>query len=265
MKEKRIRSVVILGAGNVAWHLGLALSGSGIRVLQVWNRTVEHGEILACKLRSHYTAELSGLDPSAQLYIMAVSDQAISDIAIRFPFRDAFLVHTSGSTGIDVLMAGSNRCGVVYPLQTFSGKRKISFRKVPVCIEASHQGDLDMLNDLSRRISENVYPITSAQRRILHVTAVFAGNFSNFLYTIAEDLLKKHDIPFELLHPLIMQTASNARSEDLFSRQTGPAIRGDFEVMNNHRELLARHAAYMEIYDLISKSIIQFKQNNDKL
>ena len=162
-----------------------------------------------------------------------------------------------------VLSGASSYIGVFYPLQTFSKEKRINFSDIPICIEGNTVENEEKLLQLARLISRKVLPLDSAQRKVLHMTAVFACNFSSFMYTIAEDLLKKHNIPFSLLKPLIQQTASLARHEDVFSRQTGPAVRGDSKIMEEHLEMLAKHGVYMEIYDLISKSIIKHKHKND--
>lgn len=265
MKILPVKNTVIIGAGNVAWHLGIALSRSGIAVQQVVNRSELRGRRLAKKVGAEYISSLKKIASGSDLYILAVSDDAIGEIASDFPYRNALLVHTSGSVPIDVLSGATERPGVFYPLQTFKTGGKVSFRTIPVCPEARLPEDLRLLTALASSLSDKVFPMSSEQRKILHLTAVFAGNFSNFLYTIAEDLLEKHHIPFELLKPLIFQTARNASHEDLFSRQTGPAVREDWKVMEQHRELLARYAAYSEIYELISRSIIQYKKGNGKL
>jgi len=264
-EDQKIQNVVIIGAGNLATHLALALHHKGINVIQVLNRTRATGEKLARKVKAGYTADFRAADFKADLFILAVSDSAIFNVANSLCLKDKLLVHTSGSVEMEVLSEASSNIGVFYPLQTFSKNKRINFSNTPVCIEANTNNNEEKLLQLARLISKKVQLINSEQRKVLHMTAVFAGNFSCFMYTIAEDLLKKHDIPFSLLKPLIMQTAATAKHEDVFSRQTGPAVRGDTKIMDEHREMLAKHGVYMEIYDLISKSIIKHKTRNDEL
>ncbi|MEI8006606.1 MAG: DUF2520 domain-containing protein [Bacteroidota bacterium] len=262
-EQQKIQNVVIIGAGNLATHLALALHKKGVNVVQVLNRSRQAGERLARRVHALYKADLSEAGFKADLFILAVSDSAIEDVAGQLGLKDQFLVHTSGSVAIEVLSGASSNTGVFYPLQTFSKNKPVNFSKIPVCIEANTPGNEEKLLQLGRLISNRVLPLSSEQRKVLHMTAVFAGNFSSFMYTIAEDLLKKHDIPFSLLKPLIQQTAATAKHEDVFGRQTGPAIREDAKIMDEHLEMLAEYEVYMDIYDLISKSIIKHKNRND--
>lgn len=257
--------MVIIGAGNLATHMALVLHRKGVHVVQVVNRSRAAGERLARKVAAPYHPQIPGLNLEADLFILAVSDDAIQEIAGTLRLGDRLLVHTSGSVDMSVLNGASSNVGVLYPLQTFSATRKISFSGVPICVEASNECSESRLLDLARLLSRKVQVLSSQQRKVLHMTAVFAGNFTNFMYTISEDLLRKHDIPFSLLKPLIVKTAMLAEHEDVFSRQTGPAMRGDTNIMNTHLEMLAKHGVYMEIYDLISKSIIKHKNRNGKL
>lgn len=260
-----IKHIVMLGAGNLATHLTRALAKKGYPILQVYDRTPVHGKKLARAAGAEYIGSLKQLDRNADLYILGVSDSAIREIAGRMRINRGLVAHTSGSVAMDELAVASHNQGVFYPLQTFRKGKRISFDKVPVCVEANSQEGEKALFHLAGQISSNVYLINSEQRKVLHMTAVFAGNFTNYMYTIAEELLQKHGIPFDLLKPLIRQTASNVRHTGLFSLQTGPAIREEFTVLETHRELLAEHAVFREIYDLVSKSIIKQKRHNGKL
>ena len=262
-EHPKIQNVVIIGAGNLATHLALALHKKRVNVVQVLNRSRQAGERLARRVHAQYKAGFSGAGFKADLFILAVSDSAIKEVAGQLGLKDQFLVHTSGSVSMETLSRASSNTGVFYPLQTFSKNKPVNFSKIPVCIEANTPGNEEKLLQLGRLISSRVLPLSSEQRKVLHLTAVFAGNFPSFMYTIAEDLLKKHDIPFSLLKPLIRQTAEAAKHEDVFSRQTGPAIREDSKIMDEHIEMLAGYEVYMDIYDLISKSIIKHKSRND--
>ncbi|MEI6883449.1 MAG: DUF2520 domain-containing protein [Bacteroidota bacterium] len=263
--HQKIKNIVIIGAGNMATHLALAFHRKEVNVTQIVSRSRLAGERLARKVKAGYNDDFAVAGLQADLFILAVSDSAIEEVSRNLKPDNRLVVHTSGSVDMQVLSGASSNIGVFYPLQTFSKDHRINFSNIPVCIEASSAENEEKLIQLARLISKKVQPLSSAQRKVLHMTAVFAGNFSSFMYTIAEDLLKKHDIPFSLLKPLISQTASLARHEDVFSRQTGPAVRGDSKTMEEHLEMLARHGVYMEIYDLISKSIIKHKRRNDEL
>jgi len=260
VETRDISNVVIVGAGNLATSLALAMYRKGIHVMQVMNRTKGRGEKLAKRVSANFTDDFRKADLSADLFILAVSDPAISGLAVRLGLTRQLLVHTSGSTGISCLEGRSENYGVFYPLQTFSLSGTSGFSGVPLCIESNSSEGEEKLLSLGRRIGGNVHLLTSAQRKVLHMTAVFASNFSNFMYAISEDILKEHDIPFSLLRPLILQTARNSGHEDIFKRQTGPAIREDSIVMDEHMEMLSKDEDYREIYELISKSIIKYKR-----
>ena len=261
----QIKHIVLFGAGNVATHLSKALVRKGFSVVQIFNRTEEEGKQLARLVGASYTSSLNQIQPDADLYILALSDTAIPEIAFRLRVRKGIVVHTSGSVGMEALQHTSEKTGVLYPLQTFRKGKRISFDSIPVCVEANHPDVERTLVGMAEKLSSNVNVISSGQREILHLTAVFAGNFTNYLYTISEELLLQYNIPFDLLKPLIKQTAANIRHSDLFSLQTGPSVRGDKQIIEKHLELLKDQKSYLEIYDMISKQIIQHKHRNDKL
>jgi len=265
METKPIRSIVLIGAGKLATQLGLALKQKGMIILQVVSHSHGPGKKLAEKLMTSFVSDLFSVSRDADLYILAVSDEAISKVVKDLKLPGKLLVHTSGSVNMNELKPASSRIGVLYPLQTFSPHRRTGFRDIPVCVEAAGKADERKLVDFGGLLSENVRIINSDQRKVLHLSAVFANNFTNFMYTIAEDLLHKHDIPFKLIEPLIKRTALNSKGGHTFSHQTGPAIREDFPVMKMHMELLANQEAYKEIYDLLSKNIIQYKKTYGKL
>lgn len=260
-----INQIVILGAGNVATHLSLALHAKGFSILQIFNRTEEPGRRLARLTGAGYTGSLDKINPDADLYLLAVSDKAVPEMASKLKVNQGIVAHTSGSVGMDVLQTASVNTGVFYPLQTFREGKPVSFEGIPLCIEGNKPLVEKRLVKLAEQLSRNVRVINSEQRKMLHLTAVFAGNFTNYLYSIAEDLLLQYNIPFDLLKPLIEQTAENIRHSDLFSLQTGPAVREDSDIIEKHLELLKEQEAYREIYDLISKQIIQHKKRHGKL
>ena len=262
---RNIRNIVVIGAGNLATQLALAFHREGVNVVQVLNRTRLNGEKLARRVKADFSCDFREVDFRADLFILAISDSAIGEVASTLGLEDQLLVHTSGSVDLDVLSGASTNSGVFYPLSTFSKDRRINFSNIPICIEANTKENEEKLMQLARIVSNKAQVLNSRQRKVLHMTAVFAGNFSSFMYTIAEDLLKQHGISFSLLKSLIEQTAATAKHEDVFSRQTGPAVRGDSRIMEEHLEMLAKDGVYMEIYALISKSIIKHKTRNDKL
>ena len=265
MLAVQIQKIVIIGAGRLATHLGLAFSKQGLNVVQVFNRSPENGQKLAARIGAAFIPEIKGLTLSADLYILAVSDSALSDLASDLRFKDKMVVHASGTVAMDVLAPISANIGVFYPLQTFSKSRRIDFRRIPVCIEANSKRGEAQLTALAGKLSQRVYCLDSEKRRLLHLGAVFASNFTNYLYSVTEDILVEHGIPIDLLEPLIIQTARNVMRGNLYQSQTGPAVRGDEKVLEKQRELLAQHPDYLEIYNLITKNIIKSRSQHGKL
>ena len=261
MSAKRIEKVSFIGAGNVACSLAPAMKARGIRITEICNRGEGAGKALARRTGAVYVADPADMGNRADLVIISVSDPAIEEVAGTF-HTTALVVHTSGPVDIGVLAAASSRTGVLYPLQTFRKGHRTPIGKIPFCIEANSPADTRLLEDFAAGLSGMTERLDSEQRRIIHLAAVFAANFPNYLYSAAEMLLAEKDVPFRLLRPIIRQTAGNADKRDIFSLQTGPAVRNDRRVMETHRKLLHDHPDLLRIYDLLSKSIIQYKQKH---
>ena len=265
MSVPEIRNVIILGAGRLAASLSQAMQKKGYTIRQVYNRSEKRGKELSVKLGAEYISEPEKLSQDADLYIVAVSDDALPFILERFSCGDKLIVHTSGTAELDILLSSSENTGVIYPPQTFTSRRIRSFRSVPLCIEANSPRSLEILHAVAGSLSDKIYPMNSAQRRIVHLAAVFANNFTNFMYCISQDLLLEKDLPFGILEPIIRQTAKNVSSGDIFRLQTGPAVREDFGTIATHQKLLSSHPEYRELYNLITNIIIQQKKKHDKL
>jgi predicted short-subunit dehydrogenase-like oxidoreductase (DUF2520 family) len=257
--KPEIRRIVILGAGRLAVNLSIAIHKKGYDVIEVYNRTESKGLTLARRIKSKYVHQPEMISKNADLYILAVSDAAIPSILDRIHISNRLIVHTSGSVDMEILKKVSPDVGVIYPPQAFNGRKVLSFRKVPLCIEASSEKNLGLLRTLAESLSENVYLIDSRQRRILHLSAVFAGNFTNYMIAVSQEMLLENGMDFKILGPIIRQTAENASSEDVFGLQTGPAVREDMQTIGDHLELLSNHPGYRELYELITRNIIQRK------
>jgi predicted short-subunit dehydrogenase-like oxidoreductase (DUF2520 family) len=242
--------VVLLGAGNVAYHLTHnLLNNDTIKLIQVYNRSIEKLEYL--KTITSITNNLANLK-EADIYIICVSDDIIHEISTKINFENKLVVHTSGSVSIDELNSNSNK-GVFYLLQTFSKDRDIDFSEIPICIEAKSENDLDLLKTLAKSISKKVYEIDSTQRKSLHLSAVFVNNFVNHLYFIGNEICDQNNIPFEILHPIIQETTNKLKSLSPFEAQTGPAKRNDKKTIDKHKAMLP--LSQQEIYKLLTKSI----------
>ena len=248
--------VVFLGSGNVATRLGTALFDSGNQIIQVWSRSLKNSEELASELGARPLNDLKNVDSSADLYIISVIDDAISTVAKDLSLSGKIVVHTSGTVGMDVLRDVSDKTGVFYPLQTFSKQKPVDFTQIPILIEGSSPEVSAVLFSLAEQISQKVLELDSEGRRILHVAAVFACNFTNHLYTLAQDILDRKNLDFDLLRPLIAETAAKVQDFDPVKVQTGPAVRSDSGTMDNHRELLKNAPELLDLYDKLSRSII---------
>ncbi len=244
--------VTIIGSGNVAQHLITAFANAdNLFVLQVLARnksSVSH-LINQNKIVSDYNDLLE-----ADLCIIAVSDNAIAEVSSRIPFTNKLVVHTSGSFSIDDLDS-KNRKGVFYPLQTFSKNKEVNFREIPICLEAKNKQDYQIIEKIASSISSKIYKINSSQRKSLHVSAVFVCNFVNHLYEIGNDICNEIKIDFEILKPLIKETASKIMELSPKDAQTGPAKRSDSQTINEHLKFL-KTENQIGIYKLLTKSII---------
>lgn len=252
-------NIVLLGSGNVATHLGKALKMAGCNIVGVWSRTFENALSLASLLQTRAIAQVSHADPSADVYIISVNDDAIQDVASAIPVKDKLVVHTSGSVDMDVLKDYSADFGVLYPLQTFSREKDVSFKDIPVILESSSERAGEMLKEIAFRLSSRVHDLSSEQRRILHVSAVFACNFTNHLYALADDLLQNHDLDFDLLRPLIRETSEKIQNHSPRNVQTGPAVRNDKKTMHAHLNALKNTPDLYKLYQLLSQSIVNLK------
>jgi len=265
MALRSISSAVIVGAGNLGTHLARVFRKHGINILQVFDHRRGSAARLAREMGCGYVTVPGRLVKGSDLYLLTVSDSAIETVARSLSVGGSLVVHCSGSLPMNILEGCSENHGVFYPLQTFSASRPVSFKGIPICVEACNTGTRKLLTSLARKISGNVHQIDSRQRAILHLTAVFANNFTNFMFAAAEEILNKAGISYSLLEPIISQTARVAKNGSVFMQQTGPAIRGDYEVLEKHRQILGRFPEFLDLYNLISQNIITYKILHGKL
>lgn len=246
-------SIVILGAGNVAFHLTRALIENTFNVRQIFNRTLEHAKEIGEANRISYTDKISEIQ-KADLYIVACADSGIEEFSKHIPFDDVLVVHTSGSTPMSALQ-GNYRKGVLYPLQTFTKKKKVKYDEIPFFIEAENRNDLNVLKELALRISNEVYELEFSKRMEIQMCGVWASNFVNYMYKIAGDFCAKNGVPFDVLEPLIQETANKVKEMSPIDAQTGPARRGDEVIINRHLDLLKDDANLSQIYQILTNSI----------
>ena len=250
--------VSIIGSGNVAQHLiqtfnsdGINPVSSNIELVQVFARKKESvSDLIATnKIYTNFNKIIP-----ADLFIIAITDDAIAEVSKELPFSNQLVVHTSGSVAMDA-MGSKNRQGVFYPLQTFSKSKEIDFKTIPICLEAQNEKDIQTLETVAKAISNSVYKIDSEQRKALHVAAVFVSNFVNHLYQISNAICIENELSFDILKPLIQETANKILALSPNEAQTGPAQRKDSQTINAHLNFLTDDNQ-KEIYKLLTKSII---------
>lgn len=244
-------SVVIIGFGTVGKHLYDAFSeAKNVNVVQIYNRSESALDSINKNVAT--TTDLLNL-VTADVYIIAATDDAVVPVSRKLKLRNELVVHTSGSIATERL-SKLNRSGSFYPLQTFSKGKKIDFRSVPICIEAENRTDLKLLQKLANEISNNVHHITSEQRKSLHLAAVFVNNFTNHMLYIGDRICKESNVPFSILSPLIKETINKLETLSPYNAQTGPAKRGDIDTLERHSEQIQKDI-FKKIYSTISNSI----------
>ncbi|OOQ61051.1 Rossmann-like and DUF2520 domain-containing protein [Mucilaginibacter pedocola] len=249
--------ISLIGSGNVATHIAAALKNAGHRIVQVYSPNLQNAAMLAYHVGATAVDALKDIDAETDIFIIAVKDDAITSIVPQLSTFGKLVVHTSGAVSLDALSAETANAGVFYPLQTFSKTKELNFWQVPMCIEGATETITKQLEELARTISNNVYRVSSAQRKVLHLSAVFACNFTNHLYGVAEQLLKESNMPFDMLRPLIAETADKIKAHSPTTVQTGPAVRKDERTMQAHLQMLEGKEALQEIYLLLSQDIIK--------
>ena len=260
--DSKTVSVVLLGAGKVATHLAPALVQAGYSLVQVWSRTEASARTLAEPLGVAYTNELAAVVADADIYIACVTDGALPEVAkeivahVQRSSHSPLFLHTAGSVPMDIWReVGTMHYGILYPLQTFSKERTVNMHEVSLFIEASDDDAMVKIEALAHRLSDRVFYADSKRRARLHIAAVFACNFTNAMYGVAHRLLDADNIPFEVLLPLIDETSVKVHTLAPHEAQTGPAVRGDMNVMQRHLEALAEDKELQTMYELISNYI----------
>jgi predicted short-subunit dehydrogenase-like oxidoreductase (DUF2520 family) len=257
--------ISMIGAGNVAWHLSIAFENHHHQVCEVYSRQLAKAKALTAMLyQAEAKTDLDFSESVAELFILAVSDDAIADVCSKLVLpENAILAHTSGTKSLQDLqhlMLSFHdlpiRCAVFYPLMTFSIHKKIQIKEVPFCIESDDDIAENQLVKLAQGMSKTVYLVNSHERKVLHVAAVFACNFTNHLLALAKEITNGEDLEFDLLKPLIKETFQKAmETEHPADVQTGPAVRGDKSTINNHLIYLKDRKDLFEIYEIMSESI----------
>jgi len=252
--------IVLIGAGNLATNLALGLVKQSYNISQVYSKTIESAKTLAALTNSKATNDISEIEKDAHLYIFSVKDSALEEVLNNIPPNNGLWVHTSGSIPMSVFENHNQNYGVIYPFQTFSKQRRVNFREIPVFIEANTEENFDKLCSIFLSISGKIFPLSSEKRKYVHLTGVFACNFVNHLYEISSRILEKEDIPFDIVLPLIDETAAKVHDMKPKDAQTGPAVRYDRNIIDKHLALI-KDERLKEIYRLMSEDIHETNSN----
>lgn len=260
MKKNKL-SIVLLGSGNLAYHLGKTFSTlPGYPLIQWYARSVAEARTIAHKFHCKTAHVLSEIEPHANLYILCISDDQIESLAgqlVNYINPESLVLHTSGSKPSTILGEYFSNNGVLYPLQTFSKSRKISFNTIPIHITASNTSSLEWIAYTAKQLSKLVIQTNDADRLKLHMAAVLVNNFPNYIYDLVAEFLTQHHLEFKSLYPLIEETLAKIKSLPSFTAQTGPAKRGDLEVIQQHLEILRKEKKQdlFQVYELFSRLI----------
>ena len=256
-----MKRVVIIGSGNVATSLAHGLAAR-CEVAQIYSRQLSHAAALARAVGcTSAVDDLQSLVNDADAYIIAVRDDAIADVITAVPDNGALWIHTSGSKPLELFAGHRARCGVLWPMQSFSREVVTPLDQVHFFAEANNEFSLNDLMALGRMMSSHVVEADSGKRKRLHVASVFACNFANHMWTLAHEVLAEADLPFDALKPLISTTVEKLDRLTPAQSQTGPAIRHDTRVIDSHLSMLCGDKR--EIYRSISQSIMNHNPIDD--
>ena len=256
MDNSMLPEIILIGAGKLAWHLGPALARGGYPIKQIYSRSEGSARTLADKMGVGWTTDAGELDPGADILLFCIPDRAIKDFPCFIELKKKIMmVHTAGSVPADVFSGIAGRYGVLYPLMTFTKERYMDMANIPLCIEGSDPEALDIIEKMAGSMSEKIYKMDSGERKRLHLAATIASNFSNHMYYLAEMVLRDSGADFDLLKPLIWETAAKVMEIDPALAQTGPASRNDHLVLREHQDMLKDHPELQKLYTFVSGSI----------
>ncbi len=245
--------ITLIGSGRLATQLGKRLFQQEHDIIQVFSRSLSNAEKLAELIQAKATNDLSEINQPCDVCIIAVKDDVIEEVAEQIKV-DTLVVHTSGSVSTNVLDS-HKKYGSFYPLQSFSMNQTPEWEDLPVLVHANNESSLNRLQRLAKSISKNFHIVNNEQRKQLHLAAVFANNFSNHLFLIAENLLKEKDLSLDLLKPLIIESVKKIEQASPKTIQTGPAIRNDQKTIERHLNQLSENKQLTTLYKLFTEMI----------
>lgn len=264
-------NVSIIGTGNLAWHLARIFEKTEIHVSEVFGREISKAILLSDDLYdAEATDELDFSESNSQIFFLCVSDDAIEEVCSKILLpENSILVHTSGAKPMDLIINTLEiyhdlkvNAGVFYPLMTFTKGKSVDFSEIPICIEAENKETEEVLIGLGKLISKEIFLINSEERAVLHVSAVFACNFTNHLWALSKEILESEDLEFDMLKPLIKETFKKAMAaKHPADVQTGPAIRKDSDTLKSHLAYLADDEDLEKVYKTMSNSIRDWHKN----
>lgn len=254
--------VVIIGTGNTATVSGKKIQEAGHEIIQVIGRNFEKANLLASLLHTASAYNVRYVSLNADIYMLAVSDTAIPSVASGLKLKNKIVVHTAAAVSKDVLAASSENYGVLYPLQTLIKETEI-LPSIPVLIDGSNAYTKNILKDFCANWAETTQIANDEERLKLHVAAVFVSNFSNYLFSMAEQYCRKEHLKFKLLYPLTEETIKRLKSQSSLETQTGPAVREDYDTIEKHRGALKNYPELSSLYNFLTNSIFTF-YNKDK-
>lgn len=253
-------AITLIGSGKAATALGKALRSAGHQIIQVWSRSKSNVEELANMLQASGVTDISAINDQADIYIISVKDDTIEDVASKLHVGAKIVVHTSGIKSREQLKMASENNGVFYPFVSMTKETSVDFKKVLMMVEGSNEVTLQTLYDIAKTLSHNVKKVDEQQRQTLHLAAVFANNFTNHMYVIAEQILDEKGLSFDDLRPLIASHMENVLSHQPSTLQTGPAARGDQFTIDIHKNLLSGNEDLKKVYSLLTSSIQDFQK-----
>ncbi len=254
-------NIVIIGAGNVGHHLAHIFAESG-NTVYIWSRTPKHAQETANSCRALILDTITDIPEETDFCIAALNEDAIDDVCLKLPQFRGILLHTAGSLSIDLLKPYSDRCGVLYPLQTFTKSRTPDYKAIPVFIEATNKADLHEIFMLATDNFQTVMQLNSEKRKFIHLAAIFACNFVNASLVATEEIAAVNQLDFQLFRPLIQETIDKTRNSLPSNNQTGPALRNNFQIIENHMQLLDVHHPHLKyMYSSITNYIKQYFHN----
>ena len=249
--------VTLIGAGNLATQLGKSLKKAGVIISQVYSRTEDSARTLGELLEAEWLTDIKALRDEADIYIFSVKDSVLCELISEVckSRGDKLFLHTAGSMPMSCFEGKALRYGVFYPMQTFSKTKDVDFERIPVFIEGNSIETEDVIRSLANKLTQRVIRLSSADRKYLHLAAVWACNFTNYCYMVASDILGEHGISFDVMLPLINETTEKIQKISPKEAQTGPAVREDRNVMSKQLELMNGKEDLQELYKMLSKGI----------